>query len=168
MRKVILLLFLSMCFVHMQGQELEEHNTKEYTIKYPKDWTFDASGQMNTTFVLFSKLEQQDPFRENVNLIIQDLTGMNLDLKGYTELSMNQIKGIKDNKVIESKELKKDGVAYQQVVWKGFMSGKKLKFKQLYFIKNNKVFLVTLTCTEKSFDDYVEMGTAILNSFTLK
>ena len=154
--------------IYLQNNQKVEHSTKEYTIQYPQDWTFDSSGQMNTTFILFSKPEQQDTFRENVNLMIQDLTGMNLDLNGYTKLSVNQIKGIKDSEIFESKDLKKDGMTYHQIIWKGFVSGRKLKFKQLYFIKDNKAYLVTLTCAENAYDDYVKTGTIILNSFTLK
>ncbi len=168
MQRTILLLLLTIYTLNVQGQEIEEHSTKEYSIQYPEDWTFDSSGLMNTTFILYSKPELQDTFRENVNLMIQDLTDMNLDLNGYTKLSVDQIKGIKDSEIFESKELKKDGMAYHQIVWKGFVSGRKLKFKQQYFIKDNKAYLVTLTCAESTYDTYVKTGTIILNSFTLK
>ncbi len=168
MQKIIITLLLSVFSVNSQGQELQEYSTKEYTINYPKDWTFDSSGQMNTTFLLFSKLEENDTFSENVNLMIQDLTGMNLDLKGYTALSVKQIKSVKDSEIIESKGLKKSGRDYHQIIWKGFVAGRDLQFKQLYFLKDNKAYLVTLTCEQKAYTEYVNIGTSILNSFTLK
>ncbi len=167
MKKIVLLLVLSFIAIEVKSQEFKVFKATEFSINHPEDWTPDTSGQMNTSLLLFSKPEQNDTFRENVNVMIQDLTGMNLNLKKYTELSLEQIKSIKDSKIFESTELKRDGETYHQLVWKGFVSGKKLKFKQLYFIKNNKAFLVTLTCEEKAYDDYVKTGTLILNSFIL-
>jgi len=167
-QRIIQLLFLSLFLLNSYAQELKDFNAKDYSVKYPEDWTFDTSGQMNTSFIIFSKLEQNDTFRENVNLMIQDLSGMSLDLKGYAELSLGQIKSIKDSKILESKNLKKDALPYHEIVWKGFVTGKKLKFKQLYFVKNNKAYLVTLTCDETAYDRYEKIGTTILNSFIVK
>ena len=166
--KMIRVLFLVLTSMNVTGQELKEFDTKAYAITYPGTWTLDTSGQMNTSFLIFSKLEENDTFRENINLTIQDLTGMNLDLKGYTALSENQIKSVKDSEIFESKELTKNNTPYHQIVWKGFVAGKNLKFKQLYYIKDNQAFLVTFTCEQATYDDYVEAGTAILNSFILK
>ena len=56
-------------------------NTESYSIQYPENWELVTSGQMNTSFVIFSELSSEtDPFRENVNLIIQDLKGYHMDL----------------------------------------------------------------------------------------
>ena len=55
-----------------------------YSINYPGNWELNKSGQMGTSFILFSPLSsEQDQFKENVNLLIQDLTGYNLDLDKY-------------------------------------------------------------------------------------
>lgn len=161
---IILILF----FCNSNAQELETYDTDDYSIDYPKDWTFDTSGQMNTTFIILSKLEINDTFRENMNLSIQDLTDMDLDLKGYTELSVKQIKSVPNSEIFESKDVKKDSITYHQIIWKGFVTGRNLKFKQLYYIINNKAYLLTFTCEENKYDDYIVIGTKILNSFTLK
>ena len=165
---IIQLLFLSLLFINSNAQELINFDTDGYSISYPKGWTFDTSGQRNTSFIIFSKLEQNDGFRENVNLLIQDLSGQNLDLKKYTELSVNQIKSIPNSEVFESKDLKKDSLQHHQIVWEGFIYGKNLKFKQLYFVENNKAYILTLTCEQNKYEDYILLGTKILNSFTLK
>jgi len=162
------LLFLSLCFNNSNAQELETHDTKDYSISYPEDWTFDTSGQMNTTFIIFSQLELNDTFRENMNLMIQDLTNMNLDLEGYTKLSLKQIKAVPNYSIIESKDMKKGNITYHEIVWKGFVTGKNLKFKQFYYVRNEKAYLLTLTCEENKYDTYSKVGTKILNSFTLK
>ena len=91
----------------LYGQTKDWNTFKKdsYTIDYPKDWELDESGQMGTSFILFSPLtSQKDQFRENVNLLVQDLTGYNLDLDKYVEISEEQVKTlITDGKIIESK-----------------------------------------------------------------
>ena len=83
-------------------------NETEYMIQYPDSFDLNTSGQMGMSFFLLSKqISQQDLFRENVNLIIQDLTGQNIDLDKYVEISEGQIKTmITNGNIIESKRVK--------------------------------------------------------------
>jgi hypothetical protein len=140
-----------------------------YSVDYPKDWELNESGQMGTSFILFSPLaSQKDQFKENVNLLIQDLTGYNLDLDGYVEISEGQIKTmITDGKIIESKRLTNQNLDYQKVIYTGKQGIYNLKFEQYYWVVGNKAFVLTLTCEEAQFDDYKLTGEKILNSFKL-
>lgn len=142
----------------------------EYYISYPQNWEIDQSGRYGTSFYLFSQQTSvNDLFKENVNLIIQDLTGMDIDLAKYTEISENQInKMMKDGTILESRQLSKNGMNYQKMVFTGTQQGLFLKFEQFYFIKNNKAYVLTLTCEAKEFPAYKETGEKILNSFYLK
>jgi hypothetical protein len=60
---------------------------------------------MGRSFILFSPISsKQDQFKENDNLLIQDLRVHNLDLDKYVEISEGPIKTmIIDGKSIESK-----------------------------------------------------------------
>lgn len=166
---LLFILIISSIYSFSQDQNnWEIIDTKEYHIEYPNNWQLDTTGRMNTEFILFSKREEKDSFRENVNLSIQDLSNHLLNLASYTELSINQIKAIPNSKIIESGTLEKNNIKYHKVIWKGFVSNKNLKFKQIYFVKNNKAFLLTLTCEEKAFEKYEPIGTKILNSFIIK
>src|SRR5665647_1534763 len=68
--------------------------TSEYSIKYPVTWDFNNSGQMGIAIQIFStQTSPSDNFRENVNLVIQDLTGQTVKtLDQFTQLSESQIK----------------------------------------------------------------------------
>ncbi|MCB0438606.1 MAG: hypothetical protein KDD20_07695 [Mangrovimonas sp.] len=141
-----------------------EYKKEGYSIKYPKDWRLDTSGQMNTLFILFSPNTENDTFNENINFIIQDLTGQNMDLESYTKLSEDQIKTMVPNgKWIESK---RNG-NHQEVVWSGFVANNNLKFKQFFYVKDDKAYILTFTALETTFDDYINIGSEILNSFQL-
>ena len=152
-----------------QTKDWKSLNKNDYSIEYPKDWEVNESGQMGTSFILFSPLtSQQDQFKENVNLIIQDLTGYNLDLDKYVEISEGQIKTmITDGKIIESKRITSRTLNYQRVIYTGKQGIFNLKFEQYYWVVGNKAFVLTLTCEESQFDNYQVTGEKILDSFNL-
>lgn len=159
---IILLLAINFTFSQTEWANFEKDN---FSIDYPKDWSLDTSGQMNSQFLLFSKVEENDTFRENVNLIIQDLKGQDMTLKSFIKLSENQITSMVENgKIIESE----NHGSYQSVIWSGFISGYNLKFKQFLFIKDEKANVLTFTALETTFDAYIETGAKILDSFKLK
>jgi hypothetical protein len=143
---------------------------EDYWIQYPKDWELSQNGQMGTKFILFSALENdEDQFRENVNLLTQDLGSNKVDLDQYTEISEKQIKTMLTNcTVYESKRIKNAGGECQKLVYAADQGTFRLKFEQLYWIENDIVYVLTFTCQESSFSSFKEMGEKIMNTFTLR
>ena len=141
-----------------------------YVIQYPQNWEFNNSGLMGTSFVFFSALESpDDKFKENVNLLIQDLPDKSIDLDKYTDISEKQIKiMITNSGIIESKRIKKGNAEYQRIIYTGDQGSFHLKFEQYYFISNNKAYVLTLTTEEDKFESFKETGENVLNSFRLK
>ncbi|WP_188597433.1 hypothetical protein [Polaribacter pacificus] len=160
---VIMVVFLTATVKGQTKKEVLE--TAAYTIEYETDWTLDVSGKMNTLFLLFSKAEQDDFFAENINLVMQDLKGLNMTMKSYIDLSENQIKTmVKNSKLIKSEAI---GSKYM-MVWSGEMGGQELKFKQYFFMKDEKAYVLSLTTLLTTYDEYIGAGDKILNSFKLK
>lgn len=64
---------------------------------------------MNTSFVILAEQEgEDDQFRENVNLIKQDLTGYGIKMDDFVRLSEAQVtEMIENGKILESCRLKK-------------------------------------------------------------
>ncbi len=141
-----------------------------YSIQYPTNWELNKSGQMGTSFYLFSRqTSEKDQFRENISLIIQDLTGMNIDLGKYVEISEGQIKTmITSGVIVESKRQKSGDYDFQKILFTGKQGIFDLKFEQYYFVDKQKAYVLTLTCEINEFDQYKETGEKILNSFKLK
>jgi hypothetical protein len=146
---------------------LKESN---YSIQYPATWELNQSGQMGTSFIVFSPLQsEQDNFKENVNLIIQDLTGKNIDLNNYTEISEGQIKTLATNStLIESKRIKLGSGEYHKIIYTADQGIFHLKFEQYYWVTNDKAHVLTFTSEQSMFDSFKETGERILNSFMLK
>tara|TARA_B110000238_G_C16028283_1_gene396248 strand:+ start:504 stop:995 length:492 start_codon:yes stop_codon:yes gene_type:complete len=157
-------------FVCAQTNDWNTLNEKNYSIEYPSDWELNKSGQMGTKFILFSQLtSKNDQFKENVNLIVQDLTGHNIDLNQYVEISENQIKTmITDGNIISSERVKKDEKEFQRVIYTGKQGIYDLQFVQYYWVENNNAYVLTLTCEITVFTDFKNTGEKILNSFEIR
>jgi hypothetical protein len=147
-----------------------EESGPGYSIKFPTDFTLDKSGRMGTSFIIFSKIKgPQDKFKENINLIVQDLKGMNIDLKKYTDISEDQIKKMITNSKIEiSKDEKSVSGEFHHIIYTGDQGIFRLKYEQYYFVKNEKAYVLTFTSEVSEYDDYAPTARAIMNSFTLK
>jgi hypothetical protein len=183
MKKLLTMLLLPVCIygqtISKKGSDTKNSqiisdwktlNQSNYSIQYPATWELNQSGQMGTSFILFSPLEsEQDKFKENVNLLIQDLRGKNIDLNKYTEISEGQIKTMATNSnLIESKRLKTESGEYHKIIYSADQGIFHLKFEQYYWVTNDKAYVLTFTSEQNRFDSFKETGEKILNSFKLK
>ncbi len=151
------------------AQEWNTLNKEEYSIQYPNTWELNESGQMGTSFILLSPLsEQTDQFQENVNLLIQDLRGYDLNLDKYVEISEKQIQTmITDGLITESKRITNGALIYHKVIYTGKQGIYNLRFEQYYWLVDDRAFVLTLICEENQYSDYKAIGEKILNSFKL-
>jgi hypothetical protein len=95
-------------------------NRNNYSVKYPADWDLQQSDNsesgtvvnktVRSQFAVLSQLESpQDRFRENVNLVIEDLNGQKLNLDEYSRVADSQLKliphsaSLSDRKTIKTK-----------------------------------------------------------------
>jgi len=141
---------------------------ENFTIDYPVQWELNENNRTGASFVLLSPLESaQDLFKENVNLLIQDLSGKNINLTKYVEISEDQVKTMLPNAtLIESKRMKTGSQEYHRMIYTGDQGANHLKFEQYFWVINNKAYVLTLTCEQNKFANYKETGEKILNSFT--
>ena len=143
---------------------------KSYTLRYPNNWELDQTGQGGTSFILLSVLEDAyDKFRENVNLIVQDVKGKNIDLAKFTEISTEQIKTmIPNSKIISSELEKRKSGEYRRIVYTCDQGKFHLQFEQRYWVINNKAYILTFTAEETKYANFIGTATKILESFTIK
>ncbi len=142
----------------------------DYSIQYPDTFEIDKSGQMGMSFILLSKqTSQQDLFRENVNLLIQDLRGQNINLDKYVEISESQIKTmITEGNLLESKRLTDKNKEFQRVIYTGKQGQFEFKWLQFFWVENKKAYILTFTCELNQFENYVSVGEEIMKSFVIK
>lgn len=148
-------------------QEWKTLHENGYSLQCPPNWSLDKSGQSGTSFIVLSQQESPDDnFRENVNLLIQDLSGLNIDLDKYTEISLDQVRTmLTKGKIMESVEKNARGLSYQKVVYTGVQGIYEIYCQQYYWVRENKAYVLTLTCETDKVKMYKETGEMILNSF---
>ena len=158
---------VSQDIIYKDEVERINYKTSEFVLNYPFSWELDTSGTMGTSFFLFSPLEfREDKFRENINLIIQDIPGIEMDLEKYTSISIDQIKQlIQDALIISSTRMKNHGVPFQRLEYTGRQGNFNLHFIQFYQLKNQKAYVLTLTLEDTSTSEMRQTGISILNSF---
>jgi hypothetical protein len=138
-----------------------------FKIQYPHKWTIDTSGMMGSEFFIFSPVENvNDKFRENVSLIIQDISGQNIDLDKYAEISKEQINTMAGESTIhESKKMKKGKSEFYKMIYEFREESLKVKIEQYYFVTNSRAYVLTLATESTKFANFKSIGEGVLNSF---
>ena len=163
MKFIATLIFLIVPFTN----DWKTFQNSDFSIKYPADWELNLSGASGTKFILFAPSAQAASFRDNINLVVEDLKNQKIDLKEYTKLSIAQVKQyISNANILVSETLLKN--QKQKLVYTGSQGDLKLQFQQFYWIKNKKAYVLTFTSSEKTFNGQIENVTRIMNSFTIK
>ncbi|MFP4845275.1 hypothetical protein [Winogradskyella sp. PE311] len=166
----LLLLFISLSlFAQENWETLEKEN---YAISYPTDWiSSEKKPQPSMQFLLLSdeKSQNEDKFRENINLTLENLNGQTLSLDEYSKISIDQITAqIPSAKVISVDTIKLNGWEAKAAIWSAdFGNGMILKFKQVFLLYSGTAYVLTFSSTTAEFDTYIQVGDQILNSFKL-
>ncbi|MBC7937532.1 MAG: hypothetical protein H7Y86_19465 [Rhizobacter sp.] len=111
----LIIITFSACSQSYKSSDFKTYSTEAYTVQYPANWRIDTSKQNKAEFSIFSPKETLvDKFSENINLIIQDFKGQNIDLKKYAQISEEQIKA--NAKDLEKFSMKKIRVPVQRSI----------------------------------------------------
>ena len=142
----------------------------EFFMQYPDTWELNETGLGGTRFIVLAPMDSDtDRFRENVGIVIQDLTNYDLDLDAYTEISENQIKTIFENcKLIESKRMRDGKGEYHVLKYSGKQGQLPLMFVQRYWVTDDHAYVLTFTSEQSNYESYKVIGENILNSFKFK
>ena len=139
-------------------------------MQYPGDWNVDQSGLMGTKLILMSPMEGlDDNFRENVNLVVQDLSQQKMSLEQFTELSITQIKSlITDANIISSQRFTNNSLQFQKLVYTGKQGVFDLRFEQNYWVINDSAYILTFTSAIDKYEQYKLVGDKIMAGFIFK
>lgn len=165
-----IIVLASLPFAACRKTEMKTYADKDGTISYPSDWDLNMDPGMGASYMI--KAPQESPldlFQENVNVIIQDLSSQPMDLKAYTDLSVEQVNEMMANsKILENETRNGKNGPYQFMHYTADQTGLHLEFEQYYIIKGNAAYVLTFSAEHSSFSKYKEKGEAILDSYTIK
>ncbi len=162
--KLIFISFLVFAFASCEQVKEVELIETDYGMTYPADYVLDETGENGTTF--FLKIPSKDSntdFVSNINLMVQDLEGLNLDLDGFVAMTEGQMKGV--GEIIQTKRMKVDKTEFHSLIFEGNINGFDLKFLQYDYVKDNKAYVLTYTAKKDEFDKHFTQAKKVMDSF---
>lgn len=140
---------------------------ENYKLAYPKSWTPDTSKTLGPAVFIFSPLENaEDKFRENANVLIQDLKGEDINLARYKEITDKQVNDLAtDGEIFESSISRKNNQEFYRITYAMTQGKLRVKITSVCFIQNEKAYLATFSSEVDKYDTYKKTGEQILASF---
>jgi uncharacterized protein YcfL len=137
--------------------KLYENADKGISVQYPDSWTMQDNVQGAVAAFLSPVEDDKDRFQDNVNIATQDLQGQDINIEQYTELTKQQIPTIiTDATIISSESVTVNGSEMQKLVYTGTQGDFKLKWHQIFTIKDGQAYILTYTSEENKYDNYVK------------
>lgn len=153
----------------MNQQPWKTFDDRFYTIKYPGSWELNTSGANNTSFILIAGGTENQPFRENINLIISKLPDPTVTIDFFAKASEQQIaSNFEDSELIESTRVRTQKSEYQKMIYTGTKSGIDLKFTQHYWVIDGVAFVLTFSANRDKWDEYATEVEQIFQTLTFK
>lgn len=141
---------------------------KPYKIDYPSSWRLKPGCLANECTILAPRdtLTTPDTYFESINLTFNQLPSASYTVDKYAQFSIDYLpKVVKNFKVLEKKKLKPNVI---RLTYIGEKDTFKQTWRQYYYVKSSKVYIVTFSSETQKYDYYQQFIESFLNSFTLK
>ncbi|PWU03751.1 MAG: hypothetical protein C5B52_02815 [Bacteroidetes bacterium] len=173
MKSILTLSFcLSIIFGYSQNSTataMATFSKNHFLVQYPKGWQVDTSGRLGTQVIVLSPLDNDsDKFSANLNVIIQDLKGQNIDLNRYKEITDDQLtQAVSDTTGMISKVIQSGKGSYYRVAYILTNGALKLQINSICYIKDEKAYLLTFSNEYDQLERYKKISQDVLNSFSI-
>lgn len=166
--KLTLTLLFSLIALLSKAQEMKTYTDEKTntSIKYPVDWTYQENP--STVFILMRPLEEpKQIFKENVNLIIND--GQGLNLQEYVGVAKVQMRNNLVNYTeISTEYLELGGRKYARIIYQHNPQNLPLKVAYYLTIHNGKSYNLTCSTTQQNFEKYLPVFQEMIQSFKIE
>lgn len=137
-----------------------------YSIKYPAEWEIKTTE--NNTMFKSPKKGENDPFRENLNILVQDLSSSNINLEEYSKITRKQVvDNLGERAILSLQSTKLNGLPAKEFIYIMSYQGKPLKVTQYWIIHKQMAFLLSFTSAKDEHDEYAPILKEMINSFAL-
>jgi len=171
-KSITLILFWIVPIISLAQSSVKwkNHSDSLYTISYPDNWVLNNTLQPLAKLFIFSdKEDDNDNFRENINLLIRRLPDSSIDLNKFVEATETEVRDLITNSVMMTNERSRNANGeFQHMIYSGDQGEFKLQFEQYYWIKNGEAIILTFTAEQSKYDKYQATSKQILDSFSLK
>jgi len=166
---IILLIVLG--FVYVKKYKRKSYKSYEYgiSIKYPRSWSrIENMGGVAVQF-MSPKDSDMDVFKENVNIVVQDISANPMGLQEYTDLAIKQMEVVFKDKieVIESISYRLAGHEAHKFLYIGKGPRHNFKMMHVWTVVDDKAYQFTFTAIDAQFDSYYGQAENMLKSFRI-
>lgn len=168
---VFLYLIIPVCMCMLLSsctrEETRTYTSKEkaFSIRFPKAWE-QKEGYMGTVVIALEPAEGRgDYFRENMNVVVEDLSG-NINISDYIHSSLAGMgKVLPDFKVIERKPAGRHASPSEQIRYSYRLGTIDLESTALIHISRGRAYVVTCTAEKEHSPRYRKTFDAIMAGF---
>lgn len=169
---LVVILGITMTVSNISAIHEKWHNFSNdaFEISYPEGWTPDTTrSEMGASLILLADAENEsDDFRENINVNIQDLSKQKMTVEQFAKISETQISNmIQQVTIIRSEKVTDTPGRMWCMEFENSKVGEELRWKQYYYPKDDKMFVLTFTAKKSAYDKFHLLADKIMNSFTL-
>ncbi len=165
MKKLYVIMFTILGLSCSKEEKFIELQREEFVVLYPPSLILDESHDNGTIFILRTNEENDnDTFIENINLVKADAANLSFD-----DLAAKTIRDIETiAKPLEVSRIKVNDSDCLRVIFELSNSNKNMKVLQHFFVKKEKVYILTFTSEAEKFKQYFDDMNSVFMSFELK
>lgn len=134
-----------------------------FSVQYPKDWHMEE-GSYTILVRFLTEQKEDDTYREEI--IIDSYSIGDTSFNTATTDAVKILKDtITDFKEINSKNIKINGEKAFKITFKWKHGIRHKQFQQVYLLKDKKMYVITYTALENSFEEFAEEMYKLTESF---
>lgn len=135
-------------------------------INHPKSWTIEED--QGGVYFLSPKETSADTMRENVNVLVEDISGDTVTLEQYTASALEQVKSLTNYTLVSQGKSRLGKLPAYSIVYTATIDNHAVQFQQAWTVKGKKAYLVTLASSPTSFESYTRVFGRMIKSFGLE
>lgn len=157
-------------YANLTNAELTKYSDGQgrFSISYPTNWTLNKNPENAVIQITSPKEKDEDDFRQNINLQIEDMNNRSQTIEQYVKTNMDAVKDlIKGYREVSSMYFNRNGGRVYEVVYKGKYGDidYEIQIKQLFVISNGRAFILTYVSKEDERDVFETTANKIFNTF---
>ncbi len=147
-----------------------ENGQYGFALQYPAAWSF-AENQGGAAAIFYSPKENAlDIFKENVNIVVQDISRNPMTLEKYTETAiaqMNAVFGI-NIEILVSTRISIDNRPAHQFIFIGKGPDGNLQYQCRWTLVGTTAYQITYTALASGYQKHLAQAERVMNSFRIR
>ncbi|MBI5023584.1 MAG: hypothetical protein HZC18_01085 [Candidatus Omnitrophica bacterium] len=167
---LVLILAVGWFFVKPYWSLGYENAQYGFALKYPAAWSF-AENQRGAAAIFYSPKENAlDIFRENVNIVVRDISQKPMTLEKYTETAIGQMNAVfgTNLEILGSTRISIDHRPAHQFIFIGKGPDGNFQYQCRWTLAGTTAYQITYTAISSGYERHLAEAERIMNSFRIR